>query len=108
VDQVVPLLPHGIVVEHKHGERQIVTDGRMEIGHVHHESCICRDVSDPLARSRKTGAQGDAQALPDRPKSSPSDQFSALGLLRALQVTIAAWPPSKTRMRSRLGSFSSK
>jgi hypothetical protein len=31
VDEVVPLLPNGVVVEHEHGERQIVTDRGVEI-----------------------------------------------------------------------------
>ena len=68
VDEVVALLPDSIVVKDKHGERQIVTDGGVEIGHVHHERCIGGDVRDPLARPRKTSAQRDAQALPDRPE----------------------------------------
>lgn len=58
-------------------------------------------MGNPLARPREAGAQCDAQALPIAPKSSPSAQLSALGPFMAWQVTIAEWPPLKTRMRSR-------
>ena len=31
MDEVVPLLPDGVVVEHEYGERQVVTDRGVEI-----------------------------------------------------------------------------
>src|SRR5260221_5959933 len=68
MDQVVPLLPDSIVVEHEHGERQVMTDRGMEISHVHHEGRVRCDVSHTLAGTGKTGAQRDAQALPNRPE----------------------------------------
>ena len=65
VDEVVPLLPDGVVVENEYGERQVVTDRGVEVGDVHHERRICCDVSDPPTWSRKTRAECDAQALPN-------------------------------------------
>src|SRR6185436_8562595 len=105
---VVPLLPNSIVVKHEHSERQIVTDCRMEIRHVHHERCICCNVCDPLARSRKTGAQRDAQSLPNRPEIQSERSTIGSGTTERLASHFAAWPPSKTRMRFCFGSFSSK
>ena len=37
MDQIVALLAHGVVVEYEHDKRQIVANGGVEIGDVHHE-----------------------------------------------------------------------
>ena len=65
VNQIMPLLPDGIVVEHENGERQVMTDRGVEIGYVHDERGIRCEMGNALARSRKAGAQCDAQALPN-------------------------------------------
>jgi hypothetical protein len=62
----VPLLPDGVNVEYENGDWQVVADRSVEVGHVHDERGIRGDVSDALPRSRKTCAQRNAQALPDR------------------------------------------
>lgn len=72
VDEVVPLLSNGVVIEYENGERQVMTDGGVEIGDVHHERSIGGDVGDPLARSRKTSPECDGQALPNRAEIRPS------------------------------------
>jgi hypothetical protein len=68
VDEVVSLLADGIVVEHKSGEWQIVADGCVEIGDVHHERNICGEMGNALAGPGKAGAERNAQALPNHAK----------------------------------------
>jgi hypothetical protein len=79
VDQIVPLLPNGVVVEHEDSERQVVADCSVEIGNIHDERGIRGEVSDPLARSRKAGAQRNGQALPNRAE------------IRSERPTVGAW-----------------
>ena len=57
VDEIMPFLSYCVVVEDENGERQIVADGGMEIGHVHHERGISGEMGNSFARSRKAGAE---------------------------------------------------
>ena len=64
--QIVPFLADGIVVEHENGERQVMADSGVEIGDVHHERSVRRDMSDSFAGPRKASPKRYAQALSNR------------------------------------------
>src|SRR5580704_8798279 len=62
VDQVVSLLPHRVVVEHEHRERQLVAHRRVKVREVHHERSVGGHVRHAFTRPRETRAERDAQA----------------------------------------------